>query len=171
MDGLILGVNTLYRLFCFFKLFPMVGKGLKSRSTLTWILVSCCSTMSTLPAIGRSLASSPSASLTHSLTPSHVCHHAFASDTTSDSSSLNLEKPGEMAPDSFKGHGYGSSLSPSFQVTVLSGTERVYIKGTVQWIHSGMTYIMCMAGVTGSLAYQFILNSDNLVNASTNHHA
>ncbi len=29
MGGLILGVNTLYRLFCFFKLFPMVGKGLK----------------------------------------------------------------------------------------------------------------------------------------------
>ncbi len=28
MEGLILGVNTLYRLFCFFKLFPMVGKGL-----------------------------------------------------------------------------------------------------------------------------------------------
>ncbi len=28
MRGLILGVNTLYRLFCFFKLFPMVGKGL-----------------------------------------------------------------------------------------------------------------------------------------------
>ena len=26
--GLILGVNTLYRLFCFFKLFLMVGKGL-----------------------------------------------------------------------------------------------------------------------------------------------
>ncbi len=26
--GLILGVNTLYRLFCFFKLFPMVSKGL-----------------------------------------------------------------------------------------------------------------------------------------------
>ncbi len=26
--GLILGVNTLYRLFCFFKLFPMVGKQL-----------------------------------------------------------------------------------------------------------------------------------------------
>ncbi len=26
--GLILGVNTLYRLICFFKLFPMVGKGL-----------------------------------------------------------------------------------------------------------------------------------------------
>ncbi len=26
--GLILGVNTLYRLFCFFKLFPVVGKGL-----------------------------------------------------------------------------------------------------------------------------------------------
>ncbi len=25
--GLILGVNTLHRLFCFFKLFPMVGKG------------------------------------------------------------------------------------------------------------------------------------------------
>ncbi len=28
MVGLILGVNTLYRLFCLFKLFPMVGKGL-----------------------------------------------------------------------------------------------------------------------------------------------
>ncbi len=28
MGGLILGVNTLYRLFCFSKLFPMVGKGL-----------------------------------------------------------------------------------------------------------------------------------------------
>ena len=27
--GLILGVNTLYRLFCLFKLFLMVGKGLK----------------------------------------------------------------------------------------------------------------------------------------------
>ncbi len=26
--SLILGVNTLYRFFCFFKLFPMVGKGL-----------------------------------------------------------------------------------------------------------------------------------------------
>ncbi len=24
MEGLVLGVNTLYRLFCFFKLFPMV---------------------------------------------------------------------------------------------------------------------------------------------------
>ncbi len=29
MGGLILGVNTLYRLLCFFKLFPMVGKGVK----------------------------------------------------------------------------------------------------------------------------------------------
>ncbi len=29
LRGLILGVNTLYRLFCSFKLFPMVGKGLK----------------------------------------------------------------------------------------------------------------------------------------------
>ncbi len=28
---LILDVNTLYRLFCFFKLFPMVGKGLRNR--------------------------------------------------------------------------------------------------------------------------------------------
>ncbi len=28
MGGLILGANTLYRLFCFFKLFPKVGKGL-----------------------------------------------------------------------------------------------------------------------------------------------
>ncbi len=27
MGVLILGGNTLYRLFCFFKLFPMVGKG------------------------------------------------------------------------------------------------------------------------------------------------
>ncbi len=32
MGGLILGVNTLYRLFRFFKLFPMVGKGLTSRN-------------------------------------------------------------------------------------------------------------------------------------------
>ncbi len=30
MGGLILGVNALYRLSFFFKLFPMVGKGLKS---------------------------------------------------------------------------------------------------------------------------------------------
>ena len=30
MAVLILGVNTLYRLFCFFKLFLMVGKGLIS---------------------------------------------------------------------------------------------------------------------------------------------
>ncbi len=29
MGDLILGVNTLYRVLCFFKLFPMVGKGLK----------------------------------------------------------------------------------------------------------------------------------------------
>ncbi len=29
MGCLILGVNTLYRLFCFFKLFAMIGKGLK----------------------------------------------------------------------------------------------------------------------------------------------
>ncbi len=28
MGGLILGANTLYRFFYFFKLFPMVGKGL-----------------------------------------------------------------------------------------------------------------------------------------------
>ncbi len=28
MGGLIIGVNTVYRLFCFFKLIPMVGKGL-----------------------------------------------------------------------------------------------------------------------------------------------
>ncbi len=31
-EGLILGVNTLYRLFCFSKLFPMVGKGLNRLS-------------------------------------------------------------------------------------------------------------------------------------------
>ncbi len=30
MGGLILSVNTLYRLFCFYKLFPMVCKGLTS---------------------------------------------------------------------------------------------------------------------------------------------
>ncbi len=30
MGVLILGVNTLYSLFCFFKLFPMIGKGLIS---------------------------------------------------------------------------------------------------------------------------------------------
>ncbi len=29
MGRIILGVNILYRLFCLFKLFPMVGKGLK----------------------------------------------------------------------------------------------------------------------------------------------
>ncbi len=28
MKGLILDINTFYRLFCFFKLFPMVSKGL-----------------------------------------------------------------------------------------------------------------------------------------------
>ncbi len=33
--GLILGVNTLYRLFCFFKLFPKVGKGLIINSCFT----------------------------------------------------------------------------------------------------------------------------------------
>ncbi len=31
---LILGFNTLYRLFCFFKLFPMVGKGLMKKVLL-----------------------------------------------------------------------------------------------------------------------------------------
>ncbi len=30
MGGLILGINTLYRLFCFLKQFPMVGKGLRA---------------------------------------------------------------------------------------------------------------------------------------------
>ncbi len=35
MRGLILGVNTLYRLFCFFKLFSMVGKGLREGSTVS----------------------------------------------------------------------------------------------------------------------------------------
>ncbi len=34
MEGLILGVNTWYRLFCFFKLFPIVGKGLKLKPPL-----------------------------------------------------------------------------------------------------------------------------------------
>ncbi len=31
MGGLILGVNTFYRLFCFFNRFPIVGKELMSR--------------------------------------------------------------------------------------------------------------------------------------------
>ncbi len=34
MGGLILGVNTLYRLFCLFKLFPLVSKGLRSQTQL-----------------------------------------------------------------------------------------------------------------------------------------
>ncbi len=33
MGGLILGINTLYRLYCFCKLFPMVGKGLKRQKS------------------------------------------------------------------------------------------------------------------------------------------
>ena len=32
----ILGVNTLYRLFCFFKLFLMVGKGLNKQELKVW---------------------------------------------------------------------------------------------------------------------------------------
>ncbi len=36
MGGLILGVNTLYRLFCFFKLFPVVGKGLNDSDGMAW---------------------------------------------------------------------------------------------------------------------------------------
>ncbi len=35
MRGLILRINTLYRLFCFFKLLPMVGKGLFGRAWAT----------------------------------------------------------------------------------------------------------------------------------------
>ncbi len=50
MGGLILlGVNTLYRLYCFFKLFPMVGKGLTvyglsvaTELTCTGMLSSIC---------------------------------------------------------------------------------------------------------------------------------
>ncbi len=41
MGGLILGVNTLYRLFCFLKLFPMVGKRLthaKIDTTVYYVL-------------------------------------------------------------------------------------------------------------------------------------
>ncbi len=34
----VLGVNTLYRLFCYFKLFSMVGKGLTALSTTYGIL-------------------------------------------------------------------------------------------------------------------------------------
>ncbi len=39
MEGLILGVNTLYRLFCFFKLFTMVGKGLKNLAASLSVLM------------------------------------------------------------------------------------------------------------------------------------
>ncbi len=35
MEVLILGVNTLYRLFCFFKPFPMVDKGLMYFDTVS----------------------------------------------------------------------------------------------------------------------------------------
>ncbi len=41
MGGLILGVNTLYRLCCFFKLFPMVGKGLSSANLTIVSLILC----------------------------------------------------------------------------------------------------------------------------------
>ncbi len=37
MGGLILGVNTLYRIFCVFKLFPMVGKGLIENG-MKWLI-------------------------------------------------------------------------------------------------------------------------------------
>ncbi len=37
MGGLILGVNTLYRLFCFFKLFPMIDKGLNQFTTIVHV--------------------------------------------------------------------------------------------------------------------------------------
>ncbi len=39
MGGLILGVNTFYRLFCFFNLFPMVGKGLNAYMYVADLLV------------------------------------------------------------------------------------------------------------------------------------
>ncbi len=39
MRSLILDVNTLYRLFCFFKLFPMVSKGLMQNTSV--VVVSC----------------------------------------------------------------------------------------------------------------------------------
>ena len=51
--GLILGVNTLYRLFCFFKLFLMVGKGLTS----TRFLSSCSLIIQTLQLEDLRLAS------------------------------------------------------------------------------------------------------------------
>ncbi len=59
MGGLILGVNTLHRLFCFFKLFPMVGKGLRVCNTgtvdqlVTWVhpcLQFCSSVVEKIPA-------------------------------------------------------------------------------------------------------------------------
>ena len=39
MGVLILGVNTLYRLFCFFKLFLMVGKGLIDATVLATLAI------------------------------------------------------------------------------------------------------------------------------------
>ncbi len=41
MGGVILGVSTLYRLFCFFKLFLMVGKGLTDMAISSPSLDSC----------------------------------------------------------------------------------------------------------------------------------
>ncbi len=52
MGGLMLGVNTLYRLFCFFKLFPMVGKGLTLYQP--YKRVKEVATTNTLSAYGRS---------------------------------------------------------------------------------------------------------------------
>ncbi len=40
MGGLILGVNTLYRLFCFFKLFPMISKELNLSQSCSRFLAS-----------------------------------------------------------------------------------------------------------------------------------
>ncbi len=49
MGGLILGVNTLYRVFCFFKLFPMVGKGLTLYQPMTHMCVMDVPTSSISP--------------------------------------------------------------------------------------------------------------------------
>ncbi len=56
MGGLILGVNTLYSVFCFFKLFLMVGKGLKDMSSTPEIrmmirLFSCMSQLTKIKPI------------------------------------------------------------------------------------------------------------------------
>ncbi len=59
MGGLILGITTWYRLFCFFKLLPMVGKGLMDQHVQKRIL--SCKRLTAIPALPS--GELPSASL------------------------------------------------------------------------------------------------------------